>query len=250
MAKIGSPDVGFVLLGGFNLLGVSVTAFEFLHMMETEEITGSGDKDEAHQKVGLKRGDLKMSGFYEDAAGLSDAAFISTGSDRVVLIATEGNTVGKIAHGFAGAVEAVYNRILELATLHKADAEFKTSGPMERHVILHTHSSESAASGNTEGTSVDNSASSALGGAGIVECEDLTLGGYTDVTVKVRDSTDDVVWADLVTFDVISAAKTATRKATASATETVDRYLSMSWLFNGSGSGQSIKFAVGFARGK
>lgn len=245
MAKIGSPDVGFILIGGYDLLGVSVTAFKMMHEAVTEEETGSGDADENHAKVGLSRGSLELSGFYEDAAGKSDAALIAFG-DRVVLIAHRGNTIGKLAWGFAGAVEAVYNRVLAVAALHKANANFKMNGPIEvRHVILHTHSTESAASGDTEGTSVDNSASSADGGAGIVGCEDLNLGGYTDVTVKVRDSTDNVVWADLVTFTNISAAKTATRKTVAG---TVDRYLSMSWLFNGSGSGQSIKFAVSFHR--
>ncbi len=245
MAKIGAPDVGFILIGGFDLLGVSVTAFNFKEMAETEEETGSGDDDEVWAKVGLSRGELKLSGFYDDAAGKSDAALISVGSDRVVLIAHEGNTIGKIAQGFAGAVEMVYNRVLELTKLHKANAEFKMNGPMERHRILHTHSVETAASGNTEGTSHNNLASSANGGAGIVQCELLTLGGYTDVTIKVRDSADNIAFADLVTFANISAAKTAERKAV---TGTIRQYLASSWLFNGAGSGQSIKFAVGMFR--
>jgi alpha-L-fucosidase len=246
MAKIGSPDVGFFLIGGFDLLGVSVTAFNFKHMAEVEEETGSGDGDEVWAAVGLSRGELSLSGFYEDAAGKSDAALISTGSDRVVLIGHEGNTIGKIAQGFAGAVEGVYNRVLELAKLHKANANFKMNGPIERHRILHAHTTESAASGDTESTSVDNAASSADGGAGILQVEDLTLGGYTDVTIKVRDSTDDIVFADLITFTNVTIAKTALRAIVAG---TVNRYLASSWLFNGAGGGQSIKFAVGFARG-
>lgn len=322
MAKIGSPDVGFFLIGGFDLLGVSVTAFNFKHMAELEETSAPGDSDEVWEAVGLSRGELTLSGFYEDAAGKGDVALISTGSDRVVLIGHEGNAIGKIAQGFAGAVEAVYNRILVLATLHKANANFKMNGPIERHRILHAHTAETAASGDTEATAVDGGTQAAAvtitsssvanptvittaaahglttgdsvliaghagstpdingthtvtvvtattytilvnvtvdgtggtstlistrdGGAGIVQVEDLTLGGYDDVTIKIRDSTDDIVWADLITFANVSSAKTAARLVVAG---TVDRYLSHSWLFNGSGSSQSIKYAVGFARG-
>lgn len=245
MGKIGSPDVGFFLIGGYDLLGVSVTEFKFTHSVEIEEETASGDADEAHAIVGLARGELQLAGFYEDAAGKSDVALIAFG-DRVVLIGHVGNAIGDLAYGFAGAVEATYDRKLTLAELHKAEATFKMNGPIERHRVLHEHSAETAASGDTESDSVDNAASSAAGGAGILEVENLTLGGYDDVTVKVRDSTDDVVWADLVTFTDVSAAKTAQRSAV---TGTVDRYLSHSWLFNGAGTGQSIKYAVSFARG-
>ena len=65
----------------------------------------------------------------------------------------------------------------------------------------------------------------------------LTLVGYTSVTVKVRHSTDNITFTDLATFTNVTAIHQTNRQTI---TGTINRYLAISWLFNGSGSGQSI----------
>lgn len=83
------------------------------------------------------------------------------------------------------------------------------------------------------------------GGAGYLQVEDLTLGGYTDVLVTLRDSTDNVVFADLGVFTAVTVARTAERIEAAG---DVERYLAVSHDFRGAGAGASIKYFAGFAR--
>lgn len=243
MARYGSGQVGFLLSGGYDLLGTS-TELTIEREAILEETTVLGGADEEHAFVGVKRGRITQNGFYDDAADSSNDAMVGL-AERVLVIGLEGNTVGKKFVGFAGAIQHMYSRVMSRGALHRANAEYQANGAIEEGVIIHTHSQETAASGNTEGSSVDNGASSASGGAGYLEISALTLGGYTDVTVKVRDSANDIAYADLVTFANVSAKPTAERKTV---TGTVERYLAMSWAFNGAGAGQSIKFMVGFFR--
>jgi len=73
----------------------------------------------------------------------------------------------------------------------------------------------------------------------------LTLGGYTSVTVKVRHSSDNITFADLVTFTTVTAAPFAERKAIVG---TIQRYTAMSWDFIGAGSNQTFKPYVALSR--
>lgn len=88
-------------------------------------------------------------------------------------------------------------------------------------------------------------ASTLLGGSAYVACSALTLGGYTNIGVKVQHSADNSTFADLVTFTAITAALTAERKTT---TATVNQYLASVWAFSGTGSSPSATFFVGFQR--
>jgi methenyltetrahydromethanopterin cyclohydrolase len=115
-------------------------------------------------------------------------------------------------------------------------------------VLLHAAlAAETAASGDTTGaSSVDNGASSAGGLTADLHVSDLTLGGYTNVTVKVKHSVDDVTYTDLITTFANITVPGAQRVTVAG---TVNRHLAVSWAFNGAGSGQSITFAVAASRG-
>jgi hypothetical protein len=78
------------------------------------------------------------------------------------------------------------------------------------------------------------------GGAGYLEVSELT--GLTGFVGKIRDSPDNVTFADLATFANVTAAPTAQRVAVSG---TVDRYLSFDG--NVTGTGTITPFA-GFAR--
>lgn len=64
----------------------------------------------------------------------------------------------------------------------------------------------------------------------------LTLGGYTNLVVKVRHSHDNITFADAGTFAAITAAGTA---ASITITGQIRRYRAMSWAWTGAGSGQT-----------
>ena len=245
MAKYSSADVGFYLVGGYDVLGYQTTITVKKEKL-TEETHVLGDAWIEHDVVKLQKAQIAQDGFYDDVSdGNNDALLANVGTANVLCLGGEGNTIGKQFIGFAGALQADYERIVSRGAFHKAKAMHEGVGAVEEAVVLHTHSTETAASGNTESTPHDNGASSANGGSGYLQVSALTLGGYTSVTVKVRHSTDNVTYADLITFTVVTAAKIAERKAVAG---TINRYTASSWAFNGAGSGQSVKLMAGVHR--
>jgi hypothetical protein len=98
--------------------------------------------------------------------------------------------------------------------------------------LLHPLGAETGAG---SGTSVDNAASSANGGRGNLHVTAATGSG----TVKVQHSTDNAVWADLVTFTAATGATSETKEVTG----TVNRYLRANHA-----PGTSITYVLGFAR--
>jgi hypothetical protein len=83
-------------------------------------------------------------------------------------------------------------------------------------------------------------ANSSGGGAGYQHV--TALSGFTGYVGKVRDSADDVTYADLVTFANVTAAPAA---EISTVSGTVDRYLAVDGNVTGSG---SITVFIGFAR--
>jgi hypothetical protein len=244
VARFGSDDVGFLLVSGQNILGDS-TNLEDTREAILEEITALGDAWQQHEYVGVKRYELTQQGFFNDATDRSNAALITPGASKVLSFAPQGNSLGKPMIS-SPMVQVNYARQLSRGALHKANASYVSEGSHDEGIILHALGAETAASGNTEGaSSQDAGASSANGGGGVVQVTALALGGYTSVTFKVRHSSDDVTYADLVTFTNVTAAPAAERKTV---TGTVNRHLACSWAFNGAGAANSVSFAVGFAR--
>lgn len=246
MARRGSADVGFLLVDGYNLLGVATMVEDTVEAL-LEDVTVLGDQWAQLQYVGLQRAQLSQEGFFDDAAGgAHDALSGKQGVSRLLCYGLQGNIVGRRFTGYRGAMQVDYRRVVTRGQLHKANASYQGNGEVEEGVILHAVTPETAASGSTEGTGpVDNGMSTTGGGSAYLQVPQLALGGYTSATVKVRHSADNVTYADLVTFANVTAAPAAQRLDVPGA---VQRYLAVSWQFNGSGSGQSITPFVGFVR--
>lgn len=245
MAKFGSDDVAFLLIDGYNVLG-DTTTLEHEVTALTEPTHGLGDSWEEHTYTGIRRAMLTQEGFYDDAALAMNAALVSTpGTARVLCFGIEQNTIGRKFVGYSGAMQVGYTRVATRGELHKANASYQGSGVAENGRILHVHQAETAASGNTQASSYDGSAQSANGGAGYLQVSALTLGGYTDVVMKVQHSTDNAAWVDLITFTAVTAAPAAQRSTVAG---TVRRYLASSWAFTGAGAAQTVTFMVGMVR--
>lgn len=247
MAKYSSADVAFLLVDGYNLLGVTTDLEEDSEAL-LEESHGLGEAWQKHAGVGLQKAALSQQGFYDDAADSVNAALSGQQqTSRIVCYGFEGNTIGKRFVGLAGAFGAMYKRVANRGALHKANAQYTVTGQKDQGVILHALSAETG-NGNTEGaSSQDAGTSSANGGAGYFQLPALTLGTATNLTAKVRHSADDVTYADLVTFAAVIAGPNAQRVSVAG---TVNRHLASSWTFGGTpGGGTTATFAVGFARG-
>lgn len=245
MAKFGSASVPFILVDGFDLLGVSTELRE-----ETEAILepshALGDSWEEHLPVGVQRAALSQSGFFDDASDSVNAALSGNQqTSRVVCYGFEGNTVGKKFVGLRGAFGAKYARVASKNALHKANAEYTVTGAKDNDgIILHALGARTA-TGNSEGAdSQDAGASSANGAVGYLQVTAIS-GTSATIDAKIRHSADDVTYADLITFAQIAVA--ASRGAEAkTASGTVNRHLAASWTI--AGTSPSVTFFVGVKR--
>lgn len=241
MAKYGSKDVGFVLVGGYDLKGylTEIVGPESESIMERSDTLG--DTWQEHLPTGNKRCYVSQNGFYDDESGGINAAICELQDvSRVMCIAHEGNTIGKKFLGLAGTFAGKYSRILNLAKLHKANVAYTVTGESEQGVILQDFEAITA-DGDTDAESVDNAASSANGGAGYLQVGTYT--GFTGYVAKIRHSADDSTYADLITFTNVTAARQAERLTVSG---TVNRHLLVDHNVTGTGSAQVF---VGFARG-
>jgi len=245
MATRNSTDVGFFLVAGRNLLS-ALTAFGDKVMAVCEETTPLGVSAPTHAFAGIIRSTFSLNGFYDDATGSQNEALVGKeATSQVVCYALAGNLLGRSLVGLAGAFLNAHERIVSIPGFHKATASAEVSGNREQGVILQPLAVKTTG-GNTEATSVDHGASSAAGGAGYLQVNALTLGGYTNLIVKVRHSTNNSTFTDLLTFAAVTAAPSAQRVTVAG---TVNQYLATSHAWTGSGSGMSTTIMVGFCRG-
>jgi hypothetical protein len=238
MSKYHSADA-YLLWDGYNLTGIS-TELALDIRAAIEDATTLGDSWREREYASLKEGELTQDGFYDSDP---DAAFAALTGSGTGLALFEGNTAGKKAVGLSGAIQGGYSRRASIGVYHRAKGVFALSGIIEEGIIiapLAAYDSDPAAVSGQ-----DNSSSSADGGSGYLQVTELTLGGYDDIVVKIRDSADDITYGDLITFTAVTAAATDERKT---ASGTVEQYVDAEWAFTGSGSGESATFIVVFKR--
>src|SRR5262245_61042687 len=154
MANYGSDQVAFFLIGGYDLLGVTTRLEDEIERV-LEETTTLGVAWQAEAPVGVQRATFKQNGYYDAAANASNDALVAlNGSQRVLMWGVAGNAIGRPFTGAAGAIEAVYQRVIARLALYKANAEYRIAGRVEEGVILAPKAARTT-SGDTQATSVD-----------------------------------------------------------------------------------------------
>jgi len=242
MALKGSADVAFLLVSGLNVLG-DITDLEDDQEALTEETTPFGVAPETHGYVGVSRYTLTQRGFFNDAAGRSNAALVSPGASKVLSYAPYSNTVGALVPCTA-AVQVNYKRMIGGKVLTKAEASYESEQGHDEAILLHPLGAETEDE-DTEATPVDNGASSANGGTAYLQVTAIDLDGYDSFTVTVIDDVDGTPpFGDLVAFTTVTAIG-AERVTVAG---TVERHLAVRWEFVGAGTAPSVTFAVMFKR--
>ena len=205
----------------------------------THDDTTLGDADREF-KGGRIDGELSADGLYSDAANeiqpILETIFGTNTAADVYMVLPNGHTIGYPFMGLKG-----------INTEHKIGGpdddlvDVSISVPsrtgMDIGKLLHDFTAKTS---TYNGTSIDNSASTANGGAGLIVVTAFT---GTNCTLKIQHSTDDSVWADLITFTVATGI-TAERVEVARGT-TVNRYLRAAIT---AGTFSSITFQTGFAR--
>ncbi len=241
--RYSSKDV-VLLIDGYDVLGEMT---ELTHAAEalTEEVTGLGDDWEEHEYIGVQRAEISQSGYFDDASlSVNDAFNGKQGDKRVVCFGIEGNTAGKAFVGLNGALETRFERVASVKGLHRANIGYVVNGQSGDGKILLALSTKTA-DGNTEDADIDNGAASTDGANLFLQVTSLELGGYDNLTVKVRSSADGTTWSDLDTFTAVATAPAAEMKLK---TGTIPRYLAVAWDFTGTGSDPSATLFVGAVR--
>lgn len=164
---------------------------------------------------------ISFSGLYDGATNAIAEIFesiIDNDSTPPITIAADGGlTVGNKAV-LAQAKQTSYEVSAPVSDVVSLSGEFQVTGGMRGGVLLAAATSHSA---TTNGSSVDNTASTALGARANLH---VTANTRTDTTViKVQHSADNSTWADLITFTTVGA--TTLTSQTATATGTINRYL-------------------------
>jgi len=219
---------------------------------ETGETTTYADTNKAYI-VGLASSTLTLAGLWSQDTDGSDEelqALLGSATSPIVTVAEKAGTIGNRAI-LAKADELTYAVTTPVADVANITADFQcnTGGTsnltyaMSAGVQLLIGASSSYLDFPMTLASVDNAASSANGGFGILHVPTNTLAGGT-TTFKIQHSANDSTWADLISFTAV-AASTATSQLSA-VSGTVNRYLRA--IGTTAGSSGSITSMASFAR--
>jgi len=200
-------------------------------MVETAETSTSGSSGKEYIS-GLKDGTVSVSGLFEGTADVGTDSFFASNlggaTKENVIVATEGHANGSRAVMLQSDATS-YEVSGAIADVVQANAEFQSSNGVEHGVIL---SSGSTVTATGNGTSVDNSASSANGGVAYLSVPTNTRNG--NITVKVQQSADNSTFTDLVTFTAITSAQKISYRVEVAAGTSVARYLRVNYTVAGS----------------
>jgi hypothetical protein len=192
--------------------------------------------------TGQNDGTISFSGLFDGAANAIADIFedvITNDLTPVITFANDGGlTVGRDAT-LAKAKQTSYEVTAPVADIVSLNGEFQVTGGLRQGVIL---AGLAALAATTNGTSVDNTASTALGATANLHVTANTRNSNS--TIKVQHSADNTTWADLITFTVVGA--TTLTSESLAATGTVNRYLrAQTTLATGTG---SITITISIAR--
>ena len=206
----------------FNDVSASTT-------VETAETTNFGSSAKEYIP-GLKDGSVSLSGLFESTNGEgTDSYFDSILGETVkqnIIIAEEGHALGNRAV-MLESDSTSYEVSAAIADVVQANAEFQSSEGLEHGVVLSSGSAIDA-SGNENG--VSNDAATTNGGVGFVSIPSNTRNG--DVSIKIQQSADGLVFTDLITFTTVSSATKASERV--EVVGTIEKTLRVSYTVAGS----------------
>ncbi len=228
----------------FNSADVSVTN-------ETAESTAFQSSSKSYL-LGLNDGTVSLAGMWSADTDGSDEelqAILGATTTPLLTVAQDAGTIGNRcviakAHEINYAISNPVGDISAVSADLQAstDATSNVTNGVKSGVQLTTGASVAFGSlGDL--ASVDNGASSANGGAGLLHVPTNTIGGGT-TTIKVQHSANDSTWADLITFTAVGAGAVTSEMSAVSGT--VNRYLRVT--ASTAGSSGAITFMVSFAR--
>ena len=166
-----------------------------------------------------------------------------TGDAKVASVLFGGNAVSQLFAGFKTVYVAGAKVGLADDDLDSFEPVLMTSDCKANIGYVAAPYVERAAAANTDATYATMTEASGATGTAFMHVAALSLGGSTSCTVTVRHSTDHVTFADHTAF----ANVTAVGGQSLALASQVNKYLSISWAWNGAGSDQTFSAFVGVA---
>ena len=265
MPTYNGPANRWMIASGYEIIGATagevlkdITPTELTATLE--EVTGPADTRPNFRPTGfVTASDISYVAWYTDAALASNwvrvmrtdvgTGTIASIANRPALWGNDGEARGAACYG------AIFlTSKLAMATpnagLTTAAITHKITGGIDHGKLVCASGAQATGdTGDTKAAYYDNGAASTGGGAVYLEVTSLTLGGATDVIIKVEESVDFANWTDLVTFTAVTAAPAAQQVLLPVATwATLKRYVAVSWNFTGGGAGSGLSISVGMAR--
>lgn len=205
-----------------------------------KEVGTSGEKDLADSTglqtddrtfvKGMGNGSMSLQGMYSAQADVADpleiadvlSAALTSESATIFTHLPTGDADGSYANCIEGKCSSrpVSSPIGDLVSVN---AEISSDVGVERCVVLHAKATESS---DDNSTGVDETASSTSGASAYLQV--FSVGSSGTLTVKVQHSSDDSVYADLLTFTAQTDGENAERLTVASGT-TINQYVRVLW---------------------
>jgi len=208
--------------------------------VETAETTAFGN-DDKNYITGLGDGTMSLSGMFdgqEDAIDDVLSGVIGSATPDVATVAPEGAVAGK--RSMSGTVhQTSYEISSPVGDVVAANLEVQVTEGVDTGFLL-AGNLNVGASGQT--TALDNGASSSEGATAFLH---LTVNDHDDATViKVQESSDNISFADIMTFTSVAASAISGQQAAVSGT--VERYVRAEHIPGGSSG--SVTYTLAFAR--
>ena len=244
MSRYSSADIGFLLLGPYNLANVS-NKLEVSASNPVVDTTPFGVSAAAYGQPGVKRFEITgHDGWYDDTTGSLNTATITLAStENVFMFGYKGNTAGVKAICAAGALQAAFKRSFAVGDFTKASMELGVSGVIEDATIVSALAQVDDSPLDTETADIDLGATGGgtTGGNVYLSCTQLDLSGRPGFTVTFEDSADAITYAPqtaMTALTLIGAEKKA------STDQTVNRYVAAAWAWGGAGGTPTATFVL------
>lgn len=229
-----------VMVNTAHLSG-EITGYSLQHNRAYSSVTTLTDEGEK-SIPGLLSGTLSLQAVFDSAAGLlfdvlhdPVTGVANTDDGLLVTVFPDAFTVGQPAFIAVSDVESVS---VDAAVTDSVGMQVqgKPDDGIDWGVALHAHAAETA---DGSGASVNNGASTT--GGGVASLHVSAFSGLTNAIIKIQDSADDAIWADLITFSTV----TGLTHQRATVTGAVDQYVRATVDVTGTG---SVTYTVAFAR--
>lgn len=239
-----------VFLDEFDLSGY-FNSVDMAQTIDTAETTTFSASSKSYI-TGLEDGTISFAGLYSQDADGSDeelSAVLGSATTPIITVALASGTIGNRCI-VAKAHETNYAISNPVGDVSSVTADFNASTDATANLtrsittgVMLTAGASIAFGSLGNLASVDNSGSSTNGATALLHVTaNSVTGGAT--TIKVQHSSDNNIWADLITFAAVSASTVTSEQKIV--TGTINRYVRAT--ASTAGSGGAITFNIGFAR--